>query len=211
MSKPFFESTLDFYLGLQCKANSGHEFESTGKSIRTREDGSCAQCHFAKESAKISSLLSHRWVEVDSNAFPEIPGIYGIQFKDSKRWFYIGKAENIAKRLQSSRHPLAIAKSLRAEFRFFYIHCPENRTRIENSLIRLLKPLGNSGTSFSSLYERREGAFCEIRYYWHGYRVSRETYLELAEKEPVDYRCETAAVFSDSLTSTYIKRASIEL
>lgn len=86
-----------------------------------------------------------KWEPLDLSNVPKLPGVYGFRLKD--KWLYIGRSMKLSRRLNKNQHiPLKIALELYPDITLVYcLHdCPE---KIENFLIRTLKPEWNGGTA----------------------------------------------------------------
>lgn len=113
------------------------------------------------------------WLPLNLNEIPRCPGVYG--FLSGEDWLYIGKAQNLAKRL-SQRHPaLSVALSLEMAISYWYIPS-ESPTRLEQKLIKDLLPAWNGSTSYEDMSEKHlyaaHGVFCNV------YLDNREAFLK---------------------------------
>ena len=88
------------------------------------------------------------WQPINPASIPQCRGIYGIVSEPEGEWFYIGKAENIAKRFQHPSHPFKISSSLNRAYSYWFIPSEGNISRLERAAIREMQPIGNGGTSF---------------------------------------------------------------
>jgi hypothetical protein len=90
-----------------------------------------------------------RWLRLDISRPPEQPGIYAI--KSGTRWLYVGRAINIAKRIQQSCHPVQITKDLKS-MDLTYLWQPASEyvslAKQENAMIRQCDPDWNGQTEF---------------------------------------------------------------
>jgi excinuclease UvrABC nuclease subunit len=101
--------------------------------------------------------MRRKWLSLALNNIPSSSGVYG--FKVGKRWLYIGKADNLKRRLTQRHIPLQIALECFPRANLYYI-LSETPLRLEKQLHEQLKPEWNGRTAI------RGGKFpsCEIPY-----------------------------------------------
>jgi len=91
------------------------------------------------------------WQHLDISNPPCCPGIYVITNHDMTKWFYVGKSNNIAKRIAVKNHPVQVTKDIALGQSYFYAcTLPEDTGWFERRLIRKFDPEWNGSTSFSS-------------------------------------------------------------
>jgi len=94
--------------------------------------------------------LTLNWRDLDPERPPGASGIYAITSECSTRWYYIGRAERIARRIASPYHPFRITHGLRLGLRCIYLRASVADTYwLERYLIRIHQPEWNGGTEWA--------------------------------------------------------------
>ena len=92
------------------------------------------------------------WRELDINSPPGSSGIYAVVDECGGRWFYIGKADSIARRIANPYHPIQITRGLNLGLRYLFLRVSVNDTGwLERYLIRLHNPEWNGGTNWGAM------------------------------------------------------------
>jgi hypothetical protein len=106
---------------------------------------------------------SVKWQVMDIAKPPRLSGLYAV--KHLKKWMYIGKAQCIATRIVSKRHPIQITAGLTlVKLSYFWCPVPLNElTRSENKQIRALDPEWNGGTTWDPVTDAL-GPCCQADY-----------------------------------------------
>lgn len=107
--------------------------------------------------AKDSDIqVTFSWNKLDLNNPPEACGIYAITSVKQKTWYYIGKSQNIAKRITVVNHPAQITKDTALDLRYWYLRVNTKHLNwAERYLIKEHDPEWNGGTSFDASWYTR--------------------------------------------------------
>lgn len=84
------------------------------------------------------------WQPLDLNDIPKTAGVYA--FKQGQSWLYVGKAKNLAARLNKRHIPLQIALELNSPIQYLYCSA-KFPTKLESYLIKKLNPEWNGYTT----------------------------------------------------------------
>ena len=91
------------------------------------------------------------WRKLDIENPPSCPGIYAIASETRSKWFYVGKSQNIAKRIVAKNHPVQVTRDIKLSQYYFYVHVEkEYISQLEHYLIKKHDPEWNGSTSFDS-------------------------------------------------------------
>lgn len=104
------------------------------------------------------------WNLMDITKPPMCSGIYAITDPTKKTWFYIGKANNIAKRIACKNHPIQVTKSIKLKLCYLFLRAKkEDIGWLERFLIKEYSSEWNGGTSFEpSPMGHTPWMFCNI-------------------------------------------------
>jgi len=98
---------------------------------------------------------------MELDKLPQCCGVYAIRDALSLEWLYIGKSQNIGKRILNKYHPAQITKDAGMDLAYFYTTVELVHINwLEKYLIRHYKPAWNGGTSFN--YWARNGPCCDV-------------------------------------------------
>jgi excinuclease UvrABC nuclease subunit len=102
------------------------------------------------------------WNKLDLRAPPEVCGVYAITNAKQKTWYYIGKSQNIAKRIAVDSHPVQVTKNTTLDLHYWYLRVAQKHVNwAERYLIKEHDPEWNGATSFdASGYTR--WACCDV-------------------------------------------------
>lgn len=107
--------------------------------------------------AKESDIqVTFNWNKLDLVAPPDACGVYAITSIKQETWYYIGKSQNIAKRIAAANHPVQVTKNTTLDLRYWYLRVSQKHVNwAERYLIKEHDPEWNGGTSFdASCYTR---------------------------------------------------------
>lgn len=89
------------------------------------------------------------WNLLDVKKPPTCSGIYAVTNTDKNLWFYIGKANNIAKRITCKNHPIQVTANTNLNLHYLFLRASkEDIGWLERFLIRKYCPEWNGHTSF---------------------------------------------------------------
>ncbi|GAA6621014.1 hypothetical protein [Scytonema sp. NUACC26] len=125
------------------------------------------------------------WQRLNLDNIPAVSGIYA--FKYSERWLYIGKANNLLKRLGTQHLPLQFACKHFPDTEFLYC-LSDSPLRLERQLHKELSPEWNGGTSFETvLWEQMyaaTGLHCQSGYNFQTIKDEQAFWQNLAIYHP---------------------------
>jgi hypothetical protein len=95
--------------------------------------------------------VTFAWNRLDLSAPPETCGVYAITSIKQKTWYYIGRSQNIAKRIAVANHPVQVTKDTALDLHYWYLRVnPKHVNWAERYLIKEHDPEWNGGTSFDA-------------------------------------------------------------
>lgn len=90
-----------------------------------------------------------RWNLLDIKNPPKCSGIYAVTNTNKNLWFYIGKANSIAKRIKSKNHPIQVTANINLNLRYLFLRADKEYIGwLERFLIQKYCPEWNGHTSF---------------------------------------------------------------
>ena len=96
--------------------------------------------------------VAFHWNKLHPIQKPELCGVYAITSAKRKQWYYIGKSQNIAKRLEDKSHPFQVTKDTELDLHYWYLRVDKKHVNwVERYLIKEHDPEWNGGTSFDGL------------------------------------------------------------
>jgi excinuclease UvrABC nuclease subunit len=105
--------------------------------------------------------VAFRWNKLHPTQKPELCGVYAITSAKRKEWYYIGKSQNIAKRLEVNNHPFQVTKDTELDLYYWYLRVDKKHVNwVERYLIKEHDPEWNGGTSFDGHFR---WLHCEAR------------------------------------------------
>jgi predicted GIY-YIG superfamily endonuclease len=115
---------------------------------------------FTKEHQDVHVVM--HWRQLDILNPPSCAGVYAIADANMNKWLYIGKSQNIAKRIAAKNHPVQVTKDVCIGQSYFYLRVAANDISwFEQYAIKRLDPEWNGGTSFGSA-SQTPWAYCNI-------------------------------------------------
>lgn len=92
-----------------------------------------------------------KWHRLDIENPPEACGVYAVTDAKQKIWYYIGRSQNIAKRIVAKNHPIQVTKDVELKLFYWYLRVDSKHINwVEKYLIKEHNPEWNGSTSFSS-------------------------------------------------------------
>lgn len=96
------------------------------------------------------------WRVLDVNNPPECSGIYALTSAKKKTWYYIGKSQNIAKRVCVKNHPVQVTLDVDVDLHYWYLRVDQRHIGwLERYLIKEHDPEWNGSTSFNASWYTR--------------------------------------------------------
>lgn len=100
--------------------------------------------------------IAFNWNKLNLEAAPEVCGVYAITSAGRKTWYYIGKSQNIAKRIVAVNHPVQVTKDTTLDLHYWYLRVnQEHVSWAERYLIKEHNPEWNGATSFGVSWHTR--------------------------------------------------------
>lgn len=91
------------------------------------------------------------WNKLDIDNPPETCGVYAVTNARQKIWYYIGKSQNIAKRIIVKNHPIQVTKNTALDLFYWYLRVEQKHVNwAEKYLIKEHGPEWNGHTSFGA-------------------------------------------------------------
>ena len=91
------------------------------------------------------------WRDLDILHPPECAGIYAVTSAKKETWYYIGKSQNIAKRIIAKNHPIQVTKDANIDLHYWYLRVKKDHIGwLEKYLIRECNPEWNGSTAFGA-------------------------------------------------------------
>ena len=88
------------------------------------------------------------WKRMQLDQLPECCGVYAITDEFLEKWYYIGKSENICKRIAFKNHPAQVTKDINLGQCYYYVPFKaQHISWLERYLIREYQPAWNGGTA----------------------------------------------------------------
>ncbi len=104
------------------------------------------------------------WRLMDIKNPPSCSGVYAITNSDMTNWLYIGRSQNIAKRITAKNHPVQVTKDINVGQLYLYLCVPVDAIGwFEQYAIKRLNPEWNGGTSFGSSVQT-PWTYCDVGY-----------------------------------------------
>jgi hypothetical protein len=104
---------------------------------------------FTKEHQDVHVVMN--WQSLNINNPPSCSGVYAVTNANMTKWFYIGKSQNIAKRIVAKNHPIQVTKDVNIGQSYFYLCiAPDDIGWFERYAIKRLDPEWNGSTSFGT-------------------------------------------------------------
>lgn len=102
-------------------------------------------------SKKSDIEVVYKWRKLNIDNPPEVCGIYAVTNAKQESWYYIGKSQNIAKRIIVKNHPIQVTKDTKLELHYWYLRVdPKHVNWAERYLIKENDPDWNGHTSHSA-------------------------------------------------------------
>jgi excinuclease UvrABC nuclease subunit len=90
-----------------------------------------------------------KWRSMDIENPPQCSGIYAVTNTEQSLWYYIGKSQNIARRIVAENHPIQVTKNTSIDLHYLYLRIDKQHISwAENYLIKEHDPEWNGSTSF---------------------------------------------------------------
>jgi hypothetical protein len=95
--------------------------------------------------------VAFNWNKLNLDNPPETCGVYAITSIKQKTWYYIGRSQNIAKRIAVANHPVQVTKDTALNLHYWYLRVnPKHVNWAERYLIKEYDPEWNGHTSFDA-------------------------------------------------------------
>jgi hypothetical protein len=107
--------------------------------------------------------ITFNWNKFNLDAPPDACGIYAITSIRQKTWYYIGRSQNIAKRIAAANHPVQVTKDTALDLHYWYLRVNQKHVNwAERYLIKEHDPEWNGATSFDASWHT-QWVCCDVR------------------------------------------------